>query len=103
MRSAFRGPSNPVRKSLEAELPEYLPWFGRLRDQRNAVKEGVQFSIAGPDGDLGLQVVRFDPATGGVVVDCSGTAIRLGDVVTALVQSAAAADLGRRIVERVRH
>jgi hypothetical protein len=38
-------------------VPEYVGWFPTWRAQRNGVNNGVSFSIAGSDDDLGI---RFD-------------------------------------------
>ncbi len=83
--------NNPVRRFLEAELPDYVDWFPIWRDQRNQVKNGVSFSTGGPAPENGLLTigVRFNEFTadGGVSVDCS-KAVQLSDVVAALRVSA---------------
>jgi hypothetical protein len=101
MASALKA-ANPVGTLLREELPGYLPWFEVLRQQRNDMKSGADFNLAGPDGNLGLRFTKFDEASNGNEVDCSATAIRLGDIATALVHSKAAAGLALATVQRLR-
>jgi hypothetical protein len=80
-----------VRRLLDERAPEYADWFPIWRAQRDRVKGGVSFSIAGPDDDLGIRFDEFK-AHGGLSVDLT-EAVRVGDVVTALDQSAALVEL----------
>jgi hypothetical protein len=86
MQQAFQKAGNPVRRLLDARLPEYAAWFPQWRDMRNDVKEGASFSIVGPQDNL---VVNCNPEK----------AIRVADVATALRMSAALAALVRGLAE----
>lgn len=86
MNAAFKNDLNPVRRFLNEHVPAYVDWFPAWREQRNRVKDGVSFSIAGPEEDLGIRVDEFT-AQGGISVDLT-RAVRLGDVVAAVDASA---------------
>lgn len=86
MGAAFKRPQNPVRRFLDERVPAYVEWFPAWRDQRNRVKDGVSFSIAGPQEDLGIRFDEFK-AHGGLSVDLAH-AVRLGNIVAALDNSA---------------
>ena len=89
LKDSSPNPNHPVAKVLTTRLPDYIPWFIRWRDRRNKVKEGVQFSIAGPAENIGIGFTRLDYTTGGLIVDCAPeNAVRLSDVVEALTQCA---------------
>src|SRR5215208_4177984 len=68
MATAFKSRANPVRLFLDQSVPEYVAWFPDWREQRNRVKDGVSFSIAGPEDDLGIRFDEFT-AQGGLSVD----------------------------------
>lgn len=78
--------ANSVRFLLDERLPEFIGWFADWRDKRNLIKEGVNFSIAGPQTNPGITFTRVDPRTGGITVDVS-QGIRLAEITEALVRT----------------
>lgn len=83
-------PGNPVAKILADEVPGFIAWFVRFRDQRNEVKEGVNFgftALAGAGISVTFNVFRFDADTSrrSVLIDSSGDRkVSLGDVLEAV-------------------
>lgn len=64
---AALNPRNPVAIMLAECLPGFMPWFERFREQRNAVKEGVNFgftALRSASISVTFNVFRFDTQTG---------------------------------------
>jgi hypothetical protein len=101
MKTALRS-TNPVGQTLRAAVPGYLEWFDAMRDRRNLIKEGADFSIVGPDVNLGIGFTSYDEKTRGITVGGWEHAIRLGDVSAALDQSRSVADFVRGEAEAMR-
>ncbi|MBI2768554.1 MAG: hypothetical protein HYX47_02930 [Burkholderiales bacterium] len=66
----------------------YTDWIADFREKRNAVKRGANFSLWGPQWDVGIGYVKTT-AEGGIVVDVSQQAFRIGDLIQAFRQSKA--------------
>lgn len=66
MNSAVK-PQNPVAIVLDEREPGFIPWFERFREQRNEVKDGVNFgfsALAGAGISITFNVFGFDSKTG---------------------------------------
>jgi hypothetical protein len=66
-------------------IPNYVEWFKSFREKRDIIKLGVDFSLCGPENDVGISFVKAT-AERGIVVDVSenGNKCRIGDLVTAI-------------------
>lgn len=73
-------------------IPGYVDWFRAFKKKRDVVKQGVGFSLSGPQWDVG---VGFNRATreGGIVVSQSADRLRIGDLIEAVRYSASIVDL----------
>lgn len=108
---ATPGAYSSMRKGLEkkvapiydkvAAIPGYVEWFGEFKGKRDQIKAGVNFSLCGPQWDVGVGFNRITPE-GGVVVDASpsGNKFRLGDLVAAFQYSTALLRVIRREIPR---
>lgn len=83
MRKGIEKKGNPVYEKVAA-IPGYLNWFEAFKQKRDQIKLGVNFSLCGPQWDVGVGFNRITP-DGGLVVDASpdGNKFRLGDLVAA--------------------
>jgi hypothetical protein len=82
-----------VRGFLLETCPEYVDWFGRWTSMRDRVKAGLNFSLSGPDEDLGVSP-QHTSEEGVSTSDASGkSAVRISHVVEALSMSARVATL----------
>lgn len=69
-------PQNPVAMLLTEQAPGFTSWFERFRDQRNQIKEGVNFgftALADAGISVTFNVFGFDRETGrrSVLIDSS--------------------------------
>ncbi len=94
--------NNPVGQMLREQADGYPDWFADWRNKRNAVKYGVNFSIAGPDMNLGVGFSSYDEATNGLIGGNWEDAVRLGDIASALRQCQRIIQMVASQVERQR-
>jgi hypothetical protein len=66
MNWALGHPESPVGAYLRSEHPTYLDWFERFRDQRNRIKDGVNFALRRSTEDVGVTFVTVED--GNIVV-----------------------------------
>ena len=85
MKTAMNKPGNPCGDSAKT-VEGYEAWFEDWREKRNAVKDGVSFSLAGPGSNVGISFSRVNGETGGIVIDCQD-AVRLLDAARAIAMS----------------
>lgn len=80
-------------------IPGYVDWFNAFRQKRDLIKRGVNFSLCGPQWDVGVGFNSITPA-GGLVVSggTNGNNFRLGDLISAFRYSAAMVELISGIV-----
>jgi len=71
-------------------IPGYVEWFKSFKEKRDLIKRGVNFSLCGPQWDVGIGFVRVTPGNG-IVIDVgeSGNKFRLSDLVSAIKYSIA--------------
>lgn len=71
-------------------IPGYVEWFKAFKEKRDIIKRGVNFSLCGPQWDVGIGFNRVTTENG-IVVDASenGNKFRLGDLVLAIKYSIA--------------
>lgn len=98
MRKCIEKKVSPIYAKVAA-IPGYVDWFGDFKLKRDLIKAGVNFSLCGPQWDVGVGFNRITPE-GGVVVDASptGSKFRLGDLVSAFQYSTALLSVIRRDV-----
>jgi hypothetical protein len=91
---------SPIFEQI-VSLPGYIKWFKAFKEKRDLIKKGINFSLCGPQWDIGVGFDRITPE-GGVVVDASpnGNKFRLGDLISALRYSAAIVELVSRNIPR---
>ncbi len=96
MHAAVKNTNSPVHAKI-ATIPGYIEWFTDFRDKRNRIKVGANFSLCGPQWDVGIGFNKTTPE-GGIVVDMSEgpNSYRLGDLMIAFRFSAAILVLIRR-------
>lgn len=74
---------SPIFEQIET-IPGYIDWFKAFKKKRDLVKSGVNFSLCGPQWDVG---VGFNKITqeGGVLVSAgqNGNQFRIGDLLSA--------------------
>lgn len=100
MRKALEKKVTPIYDKVAA-IPGYVAWFEQFKTKRDQIKAGVNFSLCGPQWDVGVGFNRITPE-GGVVVDASpnGNKFRLGDLVAAFQYSMALLRVIRRDIPR---
>lgn len=83
MRKGIENEASPIYEKIAA-IPGYADWFKAIKQKRDQIKLGVNFSLCGPQWDVGIGFNRISPE-GGLVVDASpsGNKFRLGDLVAA--------------------
>jgi hypothetical protein len=93
MKWAVAHPESPVGRHLAQHVPEYGEWFTRWREQRNRIKQGVNFDMFAMD-DIGI---RFSSMSneGALTTDISNLN-RVG-----LRDAAQALTIGARLMESV--
>jgi hypothetical protein len=91
MQQALRE-GNPVGDAVRERLPDYLPWFGQWRHQRNTIKDGANFGTIGPGDYLGITFNTVDEA-GDLTIDFEERIITIAHVCNALLQSAQLLDM----------
>jgi hypothetical protein len=83
-------PDSSVGAYLQSAAPGYLTWFAEWRDQRNRVKDGVNFSTFIQGNDLGISFSTYT-SEGGISTDASSGVGAL-DVAAALAAATVATD-----------
>ncbi|MCU6498914.1 hypothetical protein LPN04_14040 [Rugamonas sp. A1-17] len=58
MSACLKNQKAPVHKYV-IEIPGYVEWFNKMRDQRNEIKGGIGFAIVGPQWDVGVGFVEI--------------------------------------------
>lgn len=90
----------PMFKQIN-DIPGYVDWFISFKTKRDLIKLGTNFSLCGPQWDVGVGFNRITPE-GGVVSDASenGNKFRLGDLINAIKYSTAVIKLISQITTR---
>lgn len=100
MRKCIDKQVQPIFGKITA-IPGYTDWFRSFKSKRDQIKLGANFSLCGPQWDVGVGFNRIT-AEGGVVVNAGpdGSNFRLGDLVAAFRYSTALLKVIRRDVPR---
>jgi hypothetical protein len=91
---------SPIYEQISS-IPGYIDWFLSFKRKRDQIKKGQNFSLCGPQYNVGVGFNEITPE-GGVVVDASpdGKKFRLGDLISAFRYSMAIAELINRQIPR---
>lgn len=75
-------------------IPGYIDWFKDFKDKRDLIKKGTNFSLCGPQWDVGVGFGTVTPE-GGVVTNVAEGShhFRLGNLISALKYSIAIVEL----------
>jgi hypothetical protein len=99
MRNAADKPQNPVGALVRERVPGYVDWFTGSRDLRNEIKEGANFGLVGPLGDLGVSVNELSDAGFIGVQFRPGRILKLYDATIAIGASKLATELARDLAD----
>lgn len=74
--------------------PGYIVWFKDFKEKRDLIKKGINFSLCGPQWDVGVGFGTVTPEGGLVTNVAEGShKFRLGDLISALKYSTAIIEL----------
>jgi hypothetical protein len=84
---------SPIFEKI-VSLPGYIAWLKDFKKKRDQIKKGINFSLCGPQWDVGVGFTTVTPEGGSVSNVAEGShKFRLGDLISALKYSIAIVEL----------
>jgi len=84
---------SPIFEKI-VSIPGYIVWFKDFKKKRDLIKKGINFSLCGPQWDVGVGFDTVTPEGGSVTNVAEGShKFRLGDLISALKYSTAIVEL----------
>jgi hypothetical protein len=78
---------SPIFEKIKS-IGEYIDWPKDFKEKRDLIKEGINFSLCGPQWDVGVNFTAVTPEGGSVTNVAEGShKFRLGDLISALEYS----------------
>ncbi|WP_027148315.1 hypothetical protein [Methylobacter tundripaludum] len=93
MRKAIDKKVEPIYSKI-ITIPDYVDWFTDFKNKRDTIKIGVNFSLCGPQWDVGVGFNKIT-AEGGIDISCDSSVgkFRIGDLIIAFRYSTAMLEL----------
>jgi hypothetical protein len=100
MNQCIKKKVSPIFEQI-GSIPGYIDWFKAFREKRNIIKKGINFSLCGPQWDVGVGFSTVTPEGGLVSNVAEGShKFRLGDLIWALKYSTSIIELISREIPR---